>query len=94
MTENSDPQKFGSSVTYFRRYSCQSILSLQAEDDDGNKASQKSAPIKKPKWLTEEQFKAAMKGTPNQIANVLASYKMKKEYKQELETLLDHTIQI
>lgn len=41
-----DPQKLGSAVTYFRRYTLQSLLSLQAEDDDGNKAS---TPSKKPK---------------------------------------------
>lgn len=34
-----DPQKLGSAITYFRRYSLQSLLALQAEDDDGNKAS-------------------------------------------------------
>jgi len=32
----SDPQKIGSAITYFRRYTLQSILSLQAIDDDGN----------------------------------------------------------
>ena len=31
-----DPQKFGSAVTYFRRYSIQSCLFLQALDDDAN----------------------------------------------------------
>jgi len=31
-----DPQKFGSAVTYFRRYAIQSCLLLQAEDDDAN----------------------------------------------------------
>lgn len=34
-----DPQKTGSAVTYYRRYSLQSLLGLQAEDDDANKAS-------------------------------------------------------
>jgi hypothetical protein len=34
-----DPQKIGSAVTYFRRYTLQSLLGLQAEDDDANKAS-------------------------------------------------------
>jgi len=34
-----DPQKLGSAITYFRRYTLQSLLGLQAEDDDGNKAS-------------------------------------------------------
>ncbi len=42
-----DAQKMGSAITYFRRYSLQSLLGLQAEDDDGNKASGK-APAKKP----------------------------------------------
>jgi len=36
-----DPQKTGSAVTYFRRYALQSMLALEAEDDDGNVASGK-----------------------------------------------------
>ncbi len=36
LPENLDPQKMGSAITYFRRYSLQSLLFLQAEDDDGN----------------------------------------------------------
>ncbi len=35
-----DPQKLGSAVTYYRRYTLQSLLGLQAEDDDANAASQ------------------------------------------------------
>jgi hypothetical protein len=31
----SDPQKLGSAVTYFRRYTLSSLLSLQSIDDDG-----------------------------------------------------------
>jgi hypothetical protein len=38
-----DPQKLGSAVTYFRRYTLQSLLGLKAEDDDANIAS-KSQP--------------------------------------------------
>ena len=41
-----DPQKIGSAITYYRRYTLASLLALQAEDDDGNKASGKSAPTK------------------------------------------------
>ena len=33
-----DPQKIGSAITYYRRYSLQSLLLLEAEDDDGNNA--------------------------------------------------------
>ncbi len=39
-----DPQKLGSAITYYRRYTLQSLLGLQADDDDGNLAS-KPAPI-------------------------------------------------
>ena len=39
LPDNPDPQKMGSIITYFRRYSLQSFFLLQAEDDDGNHAS-------------------------------------------------------
>ena len=35
----SDPQKLGGAITYYRAYTLQSLLGLQAEDDDGNTAS-------------------------------------------------------
>ena len=31
-----DPQKVGACITYFRRFSLQSLLLLEAEDNDGN----------------------------------------------------------
>lgn len=39
--EQTDIQKFGAAVTYMRRYALQSLLLLQAEDDDGNTAVSK-----------------------------------------------------
>ena len=48
-----DPQKLGSAITYFRRYTLQSLLALQAVDDDGNTATQ----AKQSKaTLTDKQF--------------------------------------
>lgn len=41
LPEGLDPQKTGSAITYFRRYALQSLLALEAEDDDGNEASRK-----------------------------------------------------
>ena len=35
----SDPQKWGSAITYARRYTLQALVVLPAEDDDGNKAA-------------------------------------------------------
>lgn len=36
LPDNIDPQKMGSAITYYRRYAIQSMLLLQAEDDDAN----------------------------------------------------------
>ncbi|HLP15774.1 MAG TPA: ERF family protein, partial [Bacteroidota bacterium] len=44
LPENTDPQKMGSTITYYRRYALQSLLFLQAEDDDGNSATLESRP--------------------------------------------------
>lgn len=54
-----DPQKLGSAITYYRRYTLQSLLSLQAEDDDGNKASNKTTKPTK-KACPEEQIEKAL----------------------------------
>jgi hypothetical protein len=41
ITDKFDPQTDGSTITYYRRYALQSMLFLQAEDDDGNVAAGK-----------------------------------------------------
>lgn len=65
-----NPQQRGSEITYYRRYTLQSLLSLEAEDDDGNAASAThSAPAPQAKqeddnkpWLdaAEEAYVNAM----------------------------------
>ena len=96
LTGIKDPQKVGSEITYFRRYTLQSLLGIQAEDDDANKASQNTP--KQPTetnitWLTEEQFNAAINSSKAGIEATLKAYstpnkKMKKEYKEQLENKL------
>lgn len=60
LPENVDPQKMGSSITYFRRYSLQSLLLLQAEDDDANNASNKviteSRPTYQPNYTNKPVY--------------------------------------
>jgi len=55
LPEINDPQKLGSAITFYRRYSLQSQLAIQAEDDDANKASGKDENKKSDKpekpWL-------------------------------------------
>jgi len=95
LTGIKEPQKIGSEITYFRRYTLQSLLGIQAEDDDANKASQTT---KQPTettitWLTERQFTAAINSDKNGIEATLKAYStqtkaMKKEYREQLETKL------
>ena len=40
----SDPQKIGSAISYYRRYTLSSLLGLQAEDEDGNGLKAKPKP--------------------------------------------------
>jgi hypothetical protein len=42
LPEVADPQKAGSAITYFRRYALQSLLALEAEDDDAQSVSGKT----------------------------------------------------
>jgi hypothetical protein len=49
-----DPQKIGSAITYYRRYTLQSLLSLQAVDDDAS-LSAEAVKTQKP-LLSEERF--------------------------------------
>lgn len=51
-----DPQKMGGAITYIRRYALQSVLALEAVDDDGNTASDR-----KPDATSKEMPKNAPK---------------------------------
>ena len=60
----SDPQKIGSAISYYRRYTLSSLLGLQAEDEDGNGLKAKPKPVQKQQvknW--EGLLKAVTDGT-------------------------------
>lgn len=83
-----DPQKLGSAITYFRRYTLQSLLGMQAEDDDANLASKPPKP-KKDK-LTYEGFEyLKSKGTKEQLNQALEFRDVTPEQKQALQLLID-----
>ena len=71
-----NPQQLGSAVTYFRRYTLQALLSLQATDDDGNDASKTPAPVA-PKVLDWEQ----------EIIDQIKDFTKKSELKYFMGTL-------
>ena len=80
LPEMNDPQKLGSCITYYRRYTLASLLGLQAVDDDANLGSGKIVQAELA-WLNENtpQFKAVKKalqeGTAT-IADVRKKYKV------------------
>ena len=51
LPENPDPQKMGAIITYFRRYALQSLLLLEAEDDDANSAIPTKEQAKSLLWV-------------------------------------------
>ena len=51
---DANPQKFGSIITYFKRYALMAICGIASEDDDGNLAANKIAP--KPINISLEQI--------------------------------------
>lgn len=83
-----DPQKLGSAITYYRRYTLGSLLGLQAEDDDGNIASKESKkPVKLPS-LTEgtEQFNKVVLALEGgyKMEQIEMKYSISKEVKAKL----------
>jgi hypothetical protein len=53
-----DPQKLGGCISYFRRYSLQSLLSLSMQDDDANDVT---THVKNQKpTITPERFEKAL----------------------------------
>ena len=84
-----DPQKLGSAITYFRRYTLQSLLALQAEDDDGNKAITKIKPTLNYKGVDGKvtlQFTNALEGMKNgkTINDIESHYKLDSKLKERL----------
>lgn len=63
-----DPQGMGSCITYARRYALASMCGVAPEDDDGNAASGKSAPIadKSPNAAWRQSTSKDIEGKTNQ----------------------------
>ena len=79
-----DAQKLGGAITYFRRYTLVSLLSLQAVDDDGHEASR--APKAKPS-LDAEKFGKALKAISDgrySVDELKATYNLTKEQEGQL----------
>tara|TARA_R110001592_G_scaffold101704_3_gene287684 strand:- start:15324 stop:15875 length:552 start_codon:yes stop_codon:yes gene_type:complete len=64
LPDNLDAQKLGSAITYFRRYTLQSLLALQAVDDDANLASHGIVPFPE-----QKDYKIKKKSKPVLLEN-------------------------
>ena len=86
-----DPQKLGSAITYYRRYTLASLLGLQAVDDDANLSSGKVA-APELAWLNENspQFakviQALTEGTAT-LADVRTKFRVSNKLADELSKL-------
>jgi hypothetical protein len=84
LPEITDPQKLLGAITYFRRGTLQSLLSLQAVDDDGNSAS---AVVNKKPALSQEQFdraKEAIASGKYTLDQLKTNYSLTKEQEAKL----------
>lgn len=67
LPEINDPQKLGGCISYFRRYSLQSLLSLSMQDDDANEATKH---VNKKPTMPTERFEKALTAIQNGVAKV------------------------
>jgi hypothetical protein len=91
---STDPQKIGSAITYYRRYTLQSLLALQSEDDDGNKAAgnnKKQAPKQKEKPILKKEgfeFLISDKATNADRNKALAGRRMSTAQKDAITQMI------
>ena len=83
-----NPQNMGSAITYYRRYTLQSALSLQAVDDDGEKASKEEQPKEIVKeTLSTERFNNALikiKSKEFTVEELKSKFHLTKEQEAQL----------
>jgi hypothetical protein len=81
---NLSPQQLGSAITYFRRYTLASLLSLDIEDDDAQSTTEVKKPYlneNSPKFAKAVEFLASGKGTITQIES---KYQLSKTVREIL----------
>lgn len=103
LPESNDPQKVGSAITYFRRYSLKALLNIGEEDDDANNAagndtkpnqsSNQSAPSNAP-WANDNEVNIAIdrinKGETGVLEEVLSKFKISKANRAKIESAISN----
>ena len=80
-----DPQKLGSCITYFRRYTLKSLLAIAETDDDGNVSTSRPLALNK-KRLESCKTKDELQEVWNSLAK--SEQKQLVETKEQLKTKL------
>jgi hypothetical protein len=86
LSANLTAQALGSQVTYYRRYTLQSLMSLQADDDDGQRASTPQ-PIKEVLQIGSSNFIRcldALKEGKGTIEQIKSKYNVSSEVEKVL----------
>jgi hypothetical protein len=86
-----DPQKLGSCITYFRRYTLASLLGLQAEDEDGNGLKGAKPKPKKLLEMTPEKYTESIefvKSGKVTIEQIKAKYELSETREKALKELI------
>jgi hypothetical protein len=81
------PKDMGSAITYYRRYTLQSALSLQAIDDDAQQASKEQPTETKKESLSTERFNNALakiKAKEFTVEELKAKFYLTKEQEAQL----------
>jgi hypothetical protein len=81
------PKDMGSAITYYRRYTLQSALSLQAIDDDAQQASKEQPTETKKESLSTERFNNALakiKANEFTVEELKAKFYLTKEQEAQL----------
>jgi len=82
-----NPQKIGSAITYYRRYTLASLIALQAQDDDANMTEENSKELP---WLNLgtkdfENSKEKLKSGDISMSDVTKHYRVSKAVKEKLQ---------
>jgi hypothetical protein len=81
------PKDMGSAITYYRRYTLQSALSLQSVDDDADKATKSASQPKPKESLSDDRFTAALakiKAGDYKVEDLKAKFNLTKEQEAQL----------
>ena len=84
-----NPQQLGSAITYFRRYTLASLLSLELDDDDANEASKVIPKAKATESTIKAMIQAINDGKREEVIKAMDKYSFTPEQALKLKEALN-----